>query len=112
MSKTKAEVKSKEQPQSKPRRSKGDGSLFKNSKGKWVARYKGKEFTGDVKSEVKARMDKYKILVQTGEAVTDALRSGNHRRMRNKKPTGRGFLSPFRRFFHRMYHSRFQNCTY
>ena len=46
MSKTKAEVKSKEQPQSKPRRSKGDGSLFKNSKGKWVARYKGKEFTG------------------------------------------------------------------
>ena len=33
MSKTKAEVKSKEQPQSKPRRSKGDGSLFKNSKG-------------------------------------------------------------------------------
>ena len=49
MSKTKAEVKSKEQPQSKPRRSKGDGSLFKNSKGKWVARYKGKEFTGDVK---------------------------------------------------------------
>ena len=73
MSKTKAEVKSKEQPQSKPRRSKGDGSLFKNSKGKWVARYKGKEFTGDVKSEVKARMDKYKILVQTGEAVTRKL---------------------------------------
>jgi len=73
MSKTKAEVKSKEQPQSKPRRSKGDGSLFKNSKGKWVARYKGKEFTGDVKSEVKARMDRYKILVQTGEAVTRKL---------------------------------------
>ena len=73
MSKTKAELKSKEQPQSKPRRSKGDGSLFNNSKGKWVARYKGKEFTGDVKSEVKARMDKYKILVQTGEAVTRKL---------------------------------------
>ena len=51
-------------------------------------------------------------VLQAGEAVTDALRSGNHRRMRNKKPTDRGFLSPFRRFFHRMYHSRFQNCTY
>ena len=33
MSNTKAEVKSKEKPQSKPRRSKGDGALFKNSKG-------------------------------------------------------------------------------
>lgn len=50
------------------RRSKGDGTIFKNKKGKWVARYQGKEFTGDVKSEVKSRMDKYKLLVQTGEA--------------------------------------------
>lgn len=69
-SKTKTEVKPKEKPQAKPRRDRGDGSLFKNSKGKWVARYKGKEFTGDVKSEVKAKMDKHKMLVQTGEAVT------------------------------------------
>lgn len=57
----------------KTRRSKGDGTIFKNSKGKWVARYQGKEFTGDVKSEVKARMDKYKLLVQTGEACTRKL---------------------------------------
>lgn len=69
-SKTNTEVTPKEKPQSKARRDRGDGSLFKNSKGKWVGRYKGKEFTGDVKSEVKAKMDKYKILVQTGEAVT------------------------------------------
>lgn len=68
--KSKAESRTKEAPQSKPRRNKGDGSLFKNSKGKWVARYQGKEFTGDVKSEVKAKMDKYKLLVQTGEAIT------------------------------------------
>lgn len=77
MSNTKAEAKAEkitnEKPQSKPRRSRGDGSLFKNSKGKWVARYQGKEFTGDVKSEVKAKMDKYKILVQTGEAITSRL---------------------------------------
>lgn len=63
--KAKSEVKAKEKPQPKPRRSRGDGSLFQNSKGKWVARYQGKEFTGDVKSEVKSKMDKYKILVQT-----------------------------------------------
>lgn len=71
--KAKSEVKAKEKPQPKPRRSRGDGSLFQNSKGKWVARYQGKEFTGDVKSEVKSKMDKYKILVQTGEAVTSRL---------------------------------------
>ena len=57
----------------KTRRSKGDGTIFKNNKGKWVARYQGKEFTGDVKSEVKARMDKYKILVQNGEVYTKNL---------------------------------------
>lgn len=77
MSNAKAEVKAvkqpKEKPQSKPRRSKGDGSLFKNSKGKWVARYQGKEFTGNVKGEVKAKMDKYKLLVQNGENVTSKL---------------------------------------
>lgn len=67
--KTNTDVASKEKPQSK-RRDRGDGALFQNSKGKWVARYKGKEFTGDVKSEVKAKMDKYKLLVQTGEAAT------------------------------------------
>lgn len=48
-SKKNTEIVSKEKPQTKPRRERGDGSLFKNSKGKWVARYKGKEFSGDVK---------------------------------------------------------------
>lgn len=59
----------------KPRRSKGDGTIFKNSKGRWIARYnrKGmppKEFSGKTKSEVKAKLDEYKFLVQSGEAVS------------------------------------------
>ena len=42
----------------KSRRSKGDGTIFKNSKGKWIARYtkKGvttKEFSGKTKAEAK-----------------------------------------------------------
>lgn len=57
------------------RRDKGDGSIFKNSRGRWVARYnrKGmapKEFTGKTKSEVKQKLDEYKLLVQTGEYVS------------------------------------------
>ena len=50
----------------KSRRSKGDGTIFKNSKGKWIARYtkKGvttKEFSGKTKAEAKAKLDEYKI---------------------------------------------------
>ena len=59
----------------KPRRSKGDGTIFKNSKGRWIARYnrKGmppKEFSGKTKSEVKAKLDEYKFLVQSGEVIS------------------------------------------
>lgn len=58
----------------KTRRSKGDGTIFKNNKGRWVARYtqKGmptKEFSGKTKSEVKARLDEYKFLVKSGDVV-------------------------------------------
>lgn len=54
----------------KARRAKGDGALFQNSKGKWVGRYKGKEFTGDQKTAVKESLDHYKFLVQFGIAFT------------------------------------------
>lgn len=59
----------------KPRRSKGDSTIFKNNKGRWIARYnrKGmppKEFSGKTKAEVKAKLDEYKFLVQSGEAVS------------------------------------------
>ncbi len=58
----------------KTRRSKGDGTIFKNSKGRWIARYtvKGmpsKEFSGKTKAEAKAKLDEYKFLVQSGEVV-------------------------------------------
>lgn len=58
----------------KTRRSKGDGTIFKNNKGRWIARYnrKGmppKEFSGKTKSEAKAKLDEYKFLVQAGEVV-------------------------------------------
>lgn len=59
----------------KPRRSKGDGTIFKNNKGRWIARYnrKGmppKEFSGKTKAEVKAKLDEYKFLVQSGEVIS------------------------------------------
>lgn len=62
----------------KHRRSKGDGSLFKNNKGRWVARFNQKgiparEFTGKTKTEAKAKLDEYKFLIQTGEAVNQKL---------------------------------------
>lgn len=58
----------------KTRRSKGDGALFKNSKGIWVARfsqkgYPKKEFTGKTKTEAKAKLDQYKLLILSGEAI-------------------------------------------
>lgn len=59
----------------KTRRSKGDGTIFKNSKGRWIARYNRngmppKEFSGKTKSEVKTKLDEYKLLVQSGEAIS------------------------------------------
>jgi len=58
----------------KSRRDKGDGTIFKNSKGRWIARYnkKGmpsKEFSGKTKAEVKAKLEEYKFLVQSGETI-------------------------------------------
>lgn len=47
------------QTTTKSRRGKGDGTIFKNSKGKWIARYtkKGvttKEFSGKTKAEAQS----------------------------------------------------------
>lgn len=44
-------------------------------KGRWIARYNRtgmppKEFSGKTKAEVKAKLDEYKFLVQSGEAVS------------------------------------------
>lgn len=62
----------------KSRRNKGDGTIFKNSKGKWIARYtkKGvttKEFSGKTKAEAKAKLDEYRFMVLSGEAVNTKL---------------------------------------
>lgn len=62
----------------KSRRDKGNGTIFKNSKGRWIARYnvKGmpsKEFSGKTKTEVKAKLDEYKLLVQSGEVIYSKL---------------------------------------
>lgn len=54
----------------KKRRCKGDGALFKNSRGTWTSRYKGKEFTASTKSEAKSKMDQYKVLVSFGETFS------------------------------------------
>lgn len=67
----------------KSRRSKGDGTIFKNSKGKWIARYTKKEvttkeFSGKTKAEAKAKLDEYKFLVQSGEAVNTRLTVGEY----------------------------------
>ena len=56
------------------RRAKGEGSIFKNKKGRWVARYKkeglpAKEFTGKTKSEVSAKLEEYKFLYLSGSIV-------------------------------------------
>ena len=66
------------QTTTKIRRSKGDGTIFKNSKGKWIARYtkKGvttKEFSGKTKAEAKAKLDEYRFMVLSGEAVNTKL---------------------------------------
>ena len=66
------------QTTTKSRRSKGDGTIFKNSKGKWIARYtkKGvttKEFSGKTKAEAKAKLDEYRFMVLSGEAVNTKL---------------------------------------
>lgn len=49
------------------RRTKGDGTIFQNKKGRWIARYKRKgfppkEFSGKTRAEAQAKMDEYKFL--------------------------------------------------
>ena len=44
------------------RRTKGDGTIFQNKKGRWIARYKRKdssqkEFSGKMRAERQAKMD-------------------------------------------------------
>ena len=46
------------------RRAKGDGTIFQNKKGRWIARYKRKgfppkEFSGKTMAEAQAKMDEY-----------------------------------------------------
>ena len=54
----------------KKRRDKGDGSLFKNSNNKWVGRFNGKEFTASTKSEAKSKLENYKMLVTSNQALS------------------------------------------
>ena len=49
-----------------PWRGKGEGTVFKNKRGTWTSRYKGKEFTGKTKAEAVAKRDEYKLLIPTG----------------------------------------------
>lgn len=61
------------------RRSKGDGSIFKNKKGVWVSRYvqKGmppKEFTGKSKGEAKQKLDDWKVKIAIQDAVTSNIK--------------------------------------
>ena len=62
----------------KSRRTKGDGTIFQNKKGRWIARYtkKGqrtKEFSAKTRAEVKRKLDDYKILVITGYIINSKL---------------------------------------
>lgn len=67
----------------KTRRMKGDGTIFKNSRGTWTARftmkgYPPKEFSGKTKMEAKAKLDRYKILIATGNVNTMKLTFGEY----------------------------------
>ena len=60
------------------RRAKGDGTIFQNKKGRWIARYKRKgfppkEFSGKTMAEAQAKMDEYKFLVLSGNIVNHLL---------------------------------------
>ena len=44
-----------QEKKAKPRRGKGEGTVFKNKRGTWTSRYKGKEFTGKTKAEAVAK---------------------------------------------------------
>lgn len=62
----------------KSRRAKGDGTIFQNKKGRWIARFtkKGqptKEFSAKTRAEVKRKLDDYKILVITGDIINSKL---------------------------------------
>ena len=67
----------------KNRRTKGDGTIFKNSRGTWTARfsmkgYPSKEFTGKTKTEAKSKLDQYKILIATGNVNTMKMTFGEY----------------------------------
>lgn len=62
-----------QEKKAKPRRSKGEGTVFKNKRGTWTSRYKGKEFTGKTKAEAIAKRDEYKLLILTGADVSAKL---------------------------------------
>lgn len=64
----------KNETSSATRRAKGEGSIFKNKKGRWIARYKRdgfptKEFSGKTKAEVSAKLEEYKFLYLSGNVV-------------------------------------------
>lgn len=57
------------------RRSKGDGSIFKNKKGGWTARYRkkglpDKEFNAPTKGEAKKLLDEWKVKIAIQDAIT------------------------------------------
>lgn len=57
------------------RRSKGDGSIFKNKRGSWTARYRkkglpDKEFNAPTKGEAKKLLDEWKVKIAIQDAIT------------------------------------------
>lgn len=57
------------------RRSKGDGSIFKNKRGGWTARYRkkglpDKEFNAPTKGEAKKLLDEWKVKIAIQDAIT------------------------------------------
>ncbi len=58
----------------KTRRSKGEGTIYQNKKGRWIAKINRpgmtpKEFSAKTKAEAKAKLDEYKFLMQSGEVI-------------------------------------------
>ena len=61
------------------RRSKGDGSIFKNKRGGWTARYRkkglpDKEFSAPTKGEAKKLLDEWKVKIAIQDAITSNIK--------------------------------------
>lgn len=61
------------------RRSKGDGSIFPNKRGGWIARFRkkglpDKEFYASTKGEAKSMLDEWKVKVAIQDAITSNIK--------------------------------------